>query len=236
MIALIALTLVVGVLVAVVIALVAARWRGDAARNESATIAAVEKLADGVVEEQSERISELSRMLSTASSDMGTGDGDGDRSGRSMVEEQEEVAASATAAHSSSATAEPTQAMLHDESNPVMIMPQRFKSDDVKLAANKVLLPKLMAHNAFITRCKKRARLGEITPQEAKDQIHESSRVFTERYAHAVQLAKKLANETGVVTLRRLASSDETWVAAEMHAALMGNTLPDEYVPQPEDD
>ena len=70
-------------------------------------------------------------------------------------------------------------------------------------------------------------RAGELTPRECKAQIHESSRAFTVRYAAAVQLAKQLANETGVVTLRRLASSQESWDAArrasEMQVALSGH-------------
>ena len=95
-------------------------------------------------------------------------------------------------------------------------MPRRFISDDVKPAVNRVLLPKLMAHQTFIVNTKKRMRKRELLPTEAKDLIHESSRVFTERYADSVQMAKLLANESGVVPLQRLASTNESWAAAQL--------------------
>ena len=45
-------------------------------------------------------------------------------------------------------------------------------------------------------------------------------------------MAKQLANESGVVPLRRLASSKESWAAAELMAALQGSSLPDDFVPE----
>ena len=72
---------------------------------------------------------------------------------------------------------------------------------------------------------------GELEPLAARENINESSREFTKRYADCVQVAKQLANEKGVVPLRRLASSKESWAAAELMAALQGSSLPDDFVP-----
>lgn len=114
---------------------------------------------------------------------------------------------------------------------PELVMPRRFISDDVKPAVNRVLLPKLMAHQTFIVNTKKRMRKRELLPTEAKDLIHESSRVFTERYADSVQMAKLLANESGVVPLQRLASTNESWAAAQLMASMSGSELPEDFIP-----
>lgn len=72
-------------------------------------------------------------------------------------------------------------------------------------------------------------RAGELNAKECKAQIHESSRAFTERYTEAVNLAKQLANDTGAVKLRRLASTDASWEKArglsEFQASLPGSSV-----------
>ena len=104
---------------------------------------------------------------------------------------------------------------------------RRFKSSDVTQAVGRVLMPKLLEHNGVINTCKRRMRLGELTPRECKAMIHESSRQFNLRYAEAVQLAKQLANDTGVVKLRRLASSDNSWALAKSQSILTASINPD---------
>lgn len=110
-------------------------------------------------------------------------------------------------------------------------IPQRVRSEDVQQAVNKVLLPKLIAHQHAISDARKRMRKGLLRPVEAKALIHESSRLFTERYADAVRTAKSLANETGIVPLRRLASSSESWAAAVLYAELQQSVLEESFMP-----
>jgi hypothetical protein len=88
-----------------------------------------------------------------------------------------------------------------------------------------------VAHQSFIVGKKKLVKRGELDlePLQARHRqmINESSREFTRRYADCVEVAKQLANETGIVPLRRLASSKESWAAAELLAALQGTSLQD---------
>jgi hypothetical protein len=108
---------------------------------------------------------------------------------------------------------------------------RRFRSEDVQRGVNEVLLPKLMAHQQKIQDTRKKMRRKELSPREAKEIINASSRVFTERYASAVQVAKQLANEGGVVPLKRLVSSESSWAEAELFASLQGRALAETFRP-----
>lgn len=105
-----------------------------------------------------------------------------------------------------------------DDDLPEPPQPMRFRSTDVKQAVNKVLLPKLLAHQNRIAAAKRALRLGMIRGGEMKKLVHESGREFDMRYAEAIRSATALASTlpAGVpFPLRRLASSEESWAKAE---------------------
>ena len=103
----------------------------------------------------------------------------------------------------------------------------RLDLDGVKQAVNRVLLPKLLAHNNLLSKAKTELRARKITSLEYKQRVHESSQQFTARYAEAIRTAAELVEQLppdGELELRRLASSEESWaVAQELQNQIDGN-------------
>eukprot|EP00966_Prymnesium_polylepis_P207726 4811812-Prymnesium_polylepis.1 len=84
-----------------------------------------------------------------------------------------------------------------DQEVPLPLPPARFTSDDVKCAVNKVMMPRLLAHQGTISSARARMRRGELKPGEVKKLCQTSARQFDMRYAQTIDAAKELANAEG---------------------------------------
>eukprot|EP00419_Tripos_fusus_P061356 CAMPEP_0172907204 /NCGR_PEP_ID=MMETSP1075-20121228/178378_1 /TAXON_ID=2916 /ORGANISM="Ceratium fusus, Strain PA161109" /LENGTH=175 /DNA_ID=CAMNT_0013764779 /DNA_START=12 /DNA_END=539 /DNA_ORIENTATION=+ len=140
------------------------------------------------------------------------------------VENETEVEAEMVAEESLRSCRCKLQLPLHDAMGRVL-------SDDVKQAVNKVMMPKLMAHQDLIMKAKLELKRGNMTCSEMKEAIHASSQQFDLRYAEAIETAKLLANQNGQIELKRLVSSDASWAAVELYAVMSGDNLEDVRFP-----